>query len=608
MGRPEDEVRLALWTGPAVNASDWERAAADVLSRLGRPPAGAAVPDLLAGTTIDGVTIPALGIGTAAVSDPGAEPYVRGTPARLQNVRWDVRTQIVQPDPGRAAAAAIDDLTNGGTSLWITVGGNGSRLDDLPLVLDEVYLDLAPVVVQATGGVTAVEAAWALAELLPRTDGVHPSTNLGADPVGRAIRTGSQPVPGELAEIVELALRSGVRAAVVDGTVAHEAGAAEVGELGYSIAVGVAYLRQIVAAGVPVERALSLLEFRYAATADQFLTMSKFRAARVLWHRVAQLSGVAAGGAQAQHAVTSWPMMTRYDPWTNLLRTTVGAFAASVGGADAITVQPFDAALGMPDSLGRRLARNTSALLLDESHIATAVDPVGGAPAVETLTAELAAAGWAEFQEIEAAGGILAAVVDGALPRRWARTANERRQRTAFRLQPITGISEFPQRGELLLSRPSYPVAQASGWAADFEAMRDMPMSRTVFIATLGPVASYGPRAAFAGNVLAAGGVETVIAGPNDSIEDLMVRYDGSGVVALAAADRVYATDGPAAVWALRTAGARWIILAGPPTPEMEQLVDDSITPGDDVVAFLHRTRAHLSNRRPEGGSTDDDS
>ena len=579
-------------TGPA----DWEQAAGAVLTRLGRVRTGAAVPDLLAGTTLDGVTVAALGTGVAEVSDPGRAPYVRGTAARLRAGQWDVRTRVIDPDPQRAAASAIEDLGTGGTSLWISLGGNGTRVDDLPLVLDEVYLDLAPVIVQATGDVPDLAAAWALAELLLRTDAVHPATNLGADPLGRAVRTGLPPIVGELPEIVELALRSGVRAAVVDATAAHEAGAAEVGELGYSLAAGVAYLREIVGAGIPIERALTMIEFRYAATADQFLTMAKFRAARLLWHRVAELSGagpVAEG--QIQHAVTSWPMMTRYDPWTNLLRTTLAAFAAGVGGAAAITVHPFDAALGVPEDLGRRLARNTSTLLLPESHIGVTADPVGGAPAVEALTAELAAAGWAEFQQIEAAGGVAAALADRSLPHRWARTASERATRIAFRLQAITGVSEFPDHGELLLPRSPYSLPEPLGWAAEFEAMRDQPARGRLLLATLGPAASAIPRATFAANVFGAGGIDTVGCGPNDSVDELMARYDGSATVCLAAADATYLADGPAAVWALRMAGARWVILAGPPGPEMEQLVDDSIAAGDDVLAFLRRTREQLS-------------
>lgn len=619
-----DEAHLRLCGVRETTRADWERAARSVLARSGRT----GVPDeLLARSTVDGVRIPAMATRRPAREDPGVAPFTRGAPRRPAGRGWDVRSRVTDPDAGKAASTVLEDLANGVTSIWITLGGNGTRLEDLPLVLDEVYFDLAPVIVQAGVGVTPIQAAWALADLLPRAGGPHPFCNLGADPIGQSIRSagtpdptgptgppGSPGVPGpwvrpnsgpdltglrpdlaDLTAIADLAVRLNVRGMVVDATVAQDAGAAEVGELGYSLAVGVAYLRRMTETGMPLEVALQLLEFRYAATADQFLTMAKFRAARTLWHRVAQLSGAApSAGAQIQHGVSSWPMITRYDPWTNLLRGTIAAFAAGVGGAAAVTVRPFDSAIGIPEYLGRRLARNTSSLLLSEAGVAMTTDPAGGAHAVEALTDELAAAGWAEFQRIEAAGGIVAALGDGSVAQRWAAVAAERRRRLSHRTQAVTGVSDFPQPREPRLRRRPFEHPEPPGWAADFEAMRDNPCGTTVFLATLGDVAAHTARAGFARNTLATGGIDTTTAGGNTTVTEMLSRYDGSAVVCLAGTDAAYDADGPAAIWALRTNGARWVVLAGRPEPELAHLVDDSIAVGDDVVAFLHRTRAQL--------------
>ena len=157
---------------------------------------------------------------------------------------------------------------------------------------------------------------------------------------------------GDLATLVEvagLARDAGVLGVVVDATAVHDLGASDAQELGYSLAVGAAYLRALTDAGWSVDEALATIEFRYAATDEQFPTIAKLRAARRLWSRVAELSeGTPEAAGQRQHAVTSRPMMSKYDPWVNMLRTTVAAFAAGVGGADAVTVLPFDAALGAP--------------------------------------------------------------------------------------------------------------------------------------------------------------------------------------------------------------------------------------------------------------------
>jgi methylmalonyl-CoA mutase len=124
----------------------------------------------------------------------------------------------------------------------------------------------------------------------------------------------------------------------VDATAYHGAGADDAQELGCSLAAGVAYLRALTGAGLPVAEALSQLEFRYAATADQFATIAKLRAARGLWARVARECGDGGApgpeSAQLQHGVSSETMITARDPWVNMLRGTLACFAAGVGGAN----------------------------------------------------------------------------------------------------------------------------------------------------------------------------------------------------------------------------------------------------------------------------------
>ena len=187
---------------------------------------------------------------------------------------------------------------------------------------------------------------------------------------------------------------------MVDATRYADAGATEAQALGWATATAVAYLRALVEAGMPVDAAAGLIGFRLAATADQFVTIAALRAARVMWSRVVTASGGSREAArQYQHAVTAAHMYSRRDPWVNLLRGASAALAAGVAGADAVTVLPFDHALGAVDpdaALGRRLARNTQLLLLEESHLARAGDPAGGSFYVESLTDELARAGWSD--------------------------------------------------------------------------------------------------------------------------------------------------------------------------------------------------------------------
>jgi methylmalonyl-CoA mutase len=600
MGKLDGEGPVRLAGDNVVTAHDWDVAAAAVLRR-GRKLADDAPDedawDTLASTTVEGLVIPPLG-----TPDRAARRSAAPTPAPHAgrvDTGWDIRSLLTDPDPAVAAASALADLENGATSLWVTVGGPGTGPADLSRALEGVFVEMAPIVISAAGATTDLDAARALADVLAaRGVQANPGSSLGADPVGRALRTGAPAELAEVGEIAALATGLGVRAVVADGTAAHDAGAGDAAELGYALAVGVEYLRALEAGGVPVDDALSLLDFRFAATDDQFVTIAKFRAARGLWTRVAELSAATSAAPQFQHAVTSLPMLTRYDPWVNLLRTTVAAFAAGVGGADAVTVLPFDTRLGIPDALGRRMARNTSSLLISESHVAAVTDPGGGSHAVEILTTELAEAGWAEFQRIERSGGIVAALADGSLRSRFAVTAAERARRIATRRQPITGVSEFPNLREVLPTRRSAAAADETPgfWAGVFEDMRDAPATAPVFLATLGTVPEHAARAGFAANLFAAAGVESVTAGATGSVADVVAAFGetGSPVVCLAGSDKAYAESGAAVVEALRGAGATWVALAGRPKGQLAELVDDHVAVGDDVVEFLYRTRTQL--------------
>lgn len=385
---------------------------------------------------------------------------VPSEPARLFRpaAHWDVRARHLSPDP----AAVLDDLDHGVTSLWLA----GLPADALPELLRDVYLDLAPVILDAGADfAAAAEVFLGLGEV---------RGNLGADPLGWLARTGSAL---GIDDAVRLTVRAAedfpqLRAIVVDALPYHEAGGSDAQELGCSIATGVAYLRALVDAGLDVAAAAGQLEFRYAASADQFLTIAKFRAARRLWARVTELSG--APSAQLQHAVTAPAMLTRRDPYVNMVRATIACFAAGVGGADAVTVLPFDSAIGLPDALGRRIARNTHSILLEESTVGGVLDPAGESWYVERLTDDLAQAAWLWFIEIERAGGLAAALDSGLIPDRLAESWQARRANLESGVDKIVGVTAFPNKDEQPLVREPAPPLPSGGlprvrYAEEFE-------------------------------------------------------------------------------------------------------------------------------------------
>ena len=567
--------------GDRHSREDWETAAAAVLRkarRLKDDDADAEVWDRLAAHTLDGIADSPLGTPELV-----GELHTSGRPQRTGD--WDIRAHSSGPDARAANEALLIDLDNGVTSLWLEAAPDV----DLDTTLEGVLLDLAAVVLDVPADPLA--GAEGFVTFAGDTD-LAEGTNLGADPLGARLRGFDVPVD-VVAQVAALARNAGTLAVVVDATAVHDLGASDAQQVGYSMAAGATYLRVLTEAGIGLDEAAALIEFRYAATDEQFPTIAKLRAARRLWSRMLELSGAAERPPMRQHAVTSRPMMSKYDPWVNMLRTTVAAFAAGVGGADSVTVLPFDSTLGQPDAFGRRIARNVSSLLISEAHVARVADPAGGSYAVEKLTDDLAVAAWAELGRIEESGGTVAALEDGSLRARIDEIAARRDDQIAHRTRPLTGVSEFPHLGEALPERvPPAPADGVRRYGAGFEALRDDPVAAPVFLATMGTVAAHTARATFATNLLAAGGVSVESAGATGAVDDVLSAYDGQPVVCLAGADTAYAEWGADLVAALREARARHVILAGKPGGFE---VDDSCAIGVDALDFLRRTREELA-------------
>ncbi|MCF1596071.1 methylmalonyl-CoA mutase subunit beta [Streptomyces muensis] len=589
---PDDGLSLAA-EFPDATHEQWQHLVEGVLRKSGKDVSGAAAEEALSTALEDGLRTRPLFTARDAAPDsglPGFAPFVRGPRAEGNTVGgWDLR----QRHTAVAEGVALADLENGVTSLWLVVGEGGIPVSSLGRVLDGVYLDLAPVALDA--GADVEPAARELLRLYEERGVAKEAArgNLGGDPLGHEARTGKASAFAPVAALARLCAEEypGLRALTVDALPYHEAGGSAAQELGSSLATGVAYLRELTEAGLTVEQACAQLEFRYAATADQFLTIAKLRAARRLWARVTEVCG--APSAQVQHAVTSPVMMTRRDPWVNMLRTTVATLAAGVGGADAVTVLPFDHALGLPDAFARRIARNTSTILIEESHLARVIDPAGGSWYVESLTDELARAGWEFFQRIEQAGGQAAVLRSGQLRQDLADTWEARTGRLAKRREPVTGVSEFPHLAEPPVEREPAPEPRSGGLPRvsrdeAYEALRarsDAHLAATgsrprIFLAALGPAAAHTARLTFASNLFQAGGIEPVTEGTFEE--------SGAGEVCLCSSDAVYEEQAATVAAGFRSAGASHVFLAGRPGQYTD--VDSYVFAGCDAVAVLSAT------------------
>ena len=287
---------------------------------------------------------------------------------------------------------------------------------------------------------------------------------------------------------------------------------------------------------ISTKRAAAIF-FRLAADQDQFLTMAKFRSLRKLWARIEEACGLTPRPALVC-AETAWRMMTKRDPHGNIVRGTIAALAAAVGGADAITVLPFSAALGVPDGFARRIARNTQTILIEESNLHRVADPAAGSGAIEALTDALCQTAWWFFQRIERAGGAAAALEAGLIQHVVARVRAERETNVARRKEAIVGTSDFPDlhegKVEVLAetSRPASAAPVASALprirlAEPFEHLRDRSDTYLakhgarpkVFLACLGRPADFNARASFAKSLFEAGGIEAM-EGSDDNLRN----------------------------------------------------------------------------------------
>jgi methylmalonyl-CoA mutase len=608
-----DELRLAADFAPATY-DDWRKLVDGVLK-------GAPF-ERLVGKTYDNLRIEPI-YSRAHGTTPIA--------GRAQAAPWQIMQRIDHPDAAAANAQALHDLENGANGLTLVFSGaNGAHgfglaptAEALEKVLDGVFID-AGISIELQVGPQSRMAAIHMAEYIKRR-GLDPAAcaiRFGLDPIGACAVWGSSPynwpeiVPAVTGAIKGLAAM-GFKGpfAVADGRVVHDAGGSEVQELAFVLAAGVQYMRALESAGVTLEDTQGMIYARLSADADQFLTMAKFRALRLLWARVEQSCGLTPRPVLIA-AETAWRMLTQRDPYVNMLRATIATFSAGLGGADSICVLPHTLALGLPDPFARRAARNTQLVLLEESNLAKVADPAAGSGGIEALTQQLCEAAWALFQEIERAGGVFAALEQNLIQRKVAATRAVRETNIARRKEVLTGASEFPNLHEAHVAvLDAAPVAPAPygetkitfdalapmRLAVPFEQLRDRSddilkkngARPKVLLANLGTPADFTARAAFAKSFFETGGIEAIDTEGFSDPTALAAAFKASGaaLACLCSSDKVYAEHAATAAKALQAAGVKHIYLAGRPGEQEAPLraagVNDFVFAGGDALAAL---------------------
>jgi methylmalonyl-CoA mutase len=554
---------------------------------------------------------------------------IAGRPAAAP---WQIMQRIDHPDAVAANAQAREDLQSGAAGLQIEfAGGPGARgfgvvnaaPETLKRLFDGIMFDAGISI--ALNPVLGRENAGAnLADLVEekRLDPAKLDIHFNYQALSTMAVRGTSAVSwSELeksfAKIIGDLMDRGFRGPFVlaDGRPVHDAGGSEAQEVAFALSLAVAYLRALEAGGIALERARAAISFRLSADADQFLTIAKFRALRLVWARVEAACGLAPKPVFIA-AETAWRMLTQRDPYVNMLRATMATFSAGLGGANSVTVLPHTLALGLPDPSARRIARNTQLILLEESNLAKVSDPAAGSGGIEALTQQLCEAAWQLFQEIERAGGLFAALAQNLIQGKVATTRAAREANVARRKDVFTGASEFPDLAEtsvaVLDTKPVELAPESEArfklealapirLAVPFEQLRDRSdeilkskgMRPRVFLANLGTPAEFTARATFARSFFETGGIEAVASEGFDDPAALATAFTASGaaLACLCSSDKVYAEQAADAAKALQAAKARHIYLAGRAGAQESALraagVNDFIFAGSDALAIL---------------------
>ena len=590
---------------PVYTEDDWRKAATTALK-------GGSL-DKLVSKTSDGVTVGPL---HAPAGGPRA---LKGTAGP-----WKALARLDHPDPAQANDAALEDLANGADGLQIVFAGAAgaygyglARADSATLhrALEGVRfdegarfeLDLGP------GG---EEEALAVAALIERV-GVEPGKvdiSFGLDPIGAQMRSGKAARPWDeevagLAETVKALRERGFNGpfTAADGRPIHAAGGTPAQELAFAVGSALAYARALVNNGVP--DAPALVACRLAADADEFVTLAKFRALRLMWTSIIETTGAPALPPRL-HAESAWRMMSVREPYINVMRAGMAAFGAGLGGADSVSLLPFSRAIGLPDSFARRIARNTQLIELRESNLGFVADPAAGAGVFEDLTAHLIEKAWARFQAFEREGGLPAGLRSGAFQREIAEAAAVLKRDAARLKTPLTGVSAHPNIHDETVEtapaeRPAFeypgdsfaPALAPMRVSESFEALRDavdkLSARPKIFLAAINTPSSNSRRVAFSRDLFETGGFEAVAdqGAPNGAECAQRFLASGAEMACLCGSDDDYAAHAEEFARALKGAGVKHLLFAGRAGDKeaafREAGVDEFVFAGQDAVALL---------------------
>jgi methylmalonyl-CoA mutase len=406
---------------------------------------------------------------------PGFDPFVRGVRATMYTNRpWTVRQYAGFSTAEESNAFYRANLAAGQMGLSVAfdlathrgydsdhprvvgdVGKAGVAIDsveDMKVLFDGIPLDKMTVSMTMNGAVLPILAGYVVAAEEQGVDQAQLAGTIQNDILKEFMVRNTYIYPPEpsmriVADIIEYTARNMPKfnSISISGYHMQEAGATAVQELAFTIADGLEYVRAALARGLSIDEFAGRLSFFFAIGMNFFMEVAKLRAARLLWARVIdQFDPQEPKSSMLRtHCQTSGVSLTEQDPYNNIVRTTVEALAAVLGGTQSLHTNSFDEAIALPSEFAARVARNTQLILAEESGVTRTVDPLGGSYYVEALTASIAEEAWKLVEEVEALGGMTKAVESG-MPKLRIEEAAARKQAAIDRGdEVIVGVNKY---------------------------------------------------------------------------------------------------------------------------------------------------------------------
>ncbi|MDD4225919.1 MAG: methylmalonyl-CoA mutase family protein [Mariniphaga sp.] len=504
---------------------------------------------------------------------PGKFPFVRGN--RKSGNDWSIRQDIFVKDFIEANKKALNILGKGVDSLGFYFDcATKVTKDDLAVLLKDILLEAVEINFVCPCENCNCSLPFTEYLLNSKVDKTKITGSFPIDPIGSFVLKGKLK-PNAFDELKVLIEKTAslprFRVVGIHGKWFANSGASLVQELAFSLAQGVEYLTKLTEAGLDIDDLAGKIKFNFGIGNNYFMEIAKLRAARFLWSHIVQAFGPASeqSARLIAHSETNSINKTVYDPYVNMLRTQTEAMSAVLGGADSVTVLPFNAIFGDTNEFSERIARNQQILLKEEAHLNKVADPGAGSYYIETLTSSLAEHAWDLFLKVQDKGGFIHAFNEGFIQEEINTMAAKRNTLVALRRENLLGVNQFPNFSETATElipqwvfRPT-DLTEAGAevetlkpyrLAQPFEALRYKTDQYTkthkrpvVFMLPVGNLTMRKARAQFSCNFFAVAGFEVIDNNGYLSVEDGLkaARIKNADVIVLCSSDEEYTTLAP---------------------------------------------------------------